>query len=447
MDIIICGAGTVGKNVAQQYDTQGHNVTVIDMDQDKLNALEQTLDIRTLLGSGTDALMLQEAGCQNADLFIGATNIDEINLLACNFAKQIGVTKTIARVHQGRYFEGRGLNYARHLDIDLLVCPEYSTALAIAQTLRNPGALAVERFARGMIEMQQLAISEKAKAVGQQLINLKLPGNTKLASIERAGVSFIPDGNTVIHSNDVVTLIGETIGFEKALKQLQTDASSHKKIMIIGDTPLSFWLCKALRSRAFSVRLYVPNNPQRAEELANQLDWVTVLNVDTSDPNAFVDERVNAADAFVAVTDDEEHNILVAANAKSLGSKQSIAVLHQETYQHLIHNVGVDKSFSPRNTAFNQIKNLLDDRPVKKMADLAVGIADVYEVRVTPQSKSIIGIALKDIKFPEKTLIAAIQRGLKVRVPTAMDTIEEGDTLVVICPSDSEKQLKKLINI
>ncbi len=446
MEIIICGAGTVGKNVAQQFDTQGHDVTIIDLDQEKLNALEQTLDIRTLQGSGTDATVLRDAGCHTADIFIGATNIDEINMLACNFAKQVGANKTIARIHHGTYFEERGLNYARHLNIDKFICPEYATAVAIAQTLRNPGALAVERFARGMIEMQQLKVTEKTKAVGQQLKNLKLPGNAKLASIERSGTSFIPDGNTIIHAQDIVTLIGETIGFEKALKQLQAGSGKQKKIMIIGDTPLAVWLCRALRSRTFSVRLYVPNNPKRAEELSNKLDWVTVLTIDAADPNAFADERISIVDAFVAVTDDEEHNILVAANAKSLGSKKSIAVLHQATYQHLIKNVGIDKSFSPRDTAFNQIQNTLDDRPIKKMASLAVGIADVYELRVGASAKQLIGHELWQITFPPKTLIAAIQRGIKVRVPIATDIIEENDTLVVICPEASIKQLKKLIS-
>ena len=209
MNIVICGSGEVGRHSAEVLAEARHNVTVIDQDQHKLDELDDVLDVRNLTGNGTQADVLLEAGCANADLFIAATNVDEINLLAASVAKGVGASKCIARVHHSAFYEQRGLQYTRHFGIDHLVCPEASTAMAIASTLRSPGAIAVEQFARGKIEMQQLPVSDDSKAIGIPLKQLRLPGPALLAAIDRVGEAFIPDANTEIHGGDVVTLIGD----------------------------------------------------------------------------------------------------------------------------------------------------------------------------------------------------------------------------------------------
>ena len=311
MNIVICGSGEVGRHSAEVLAEARHNVTVIDQDQHKLDELDDVLDVRSLTGNGTQADVLLEAGCANADLFIAATNVDEINLLAASVAKGVGASKCIARVHHSAFYEQRGLQYTRHFGIDHLVCPEASTAMAIASTLRSPGAIAVEQFARGKIEMQQLPVSDDSKAIGIPLKQLRLPGPALLAAIDRVGEAFIPDANTEIHGGDVVTLIGDAKGFEKIVNLFRAGTERRRRVMIIGGTTMSVWLCRALRHRMFSIRLFEADE-KRALKLSEKLNWVTLLKADVMNSDALQDERVDLADVLIAMTNEDEHNILAA---------------------------------------------------------------------------------------------------------------------------------------
>ena len=443
MNVTICGAGAVGGHAAEVLGAEGHNITIIDTQSTKLGLLDETLDAHSLQGNGTHAETLLEAGCAKADLFIAATESDEINLLSASLASGLGTERTIARVHHSAYFEHRGIEYARHFGIDHLVCPDHTTAAAIAQALRNPGAIAVERFARGRVEMQQLPVSNNAPVIGKKLAEVGLPNAARMACVERNGTGFIPSGQSIIEQGDVVTLICDVSVFERARKLIHTTSQKRKRIMIMGGTPLGVWLCRQLQSRSFSVRLFETDH-QRASELADKLEWITVLHTDLADPTVWDEERPEQTDAFVSLSDNDEHNILAAAHAKSAGAQLAIAVLQQPTYLHLLTHVGIDKAFSPRVTAVTQIQRLLDAGPVRKLATLAEGIAEVYEIHVSSAAKKVTQVPLKDVKLPPKTIVAAIHRQDDVRVPGGDDWIALGDTVVVIAPSESEKPLRSL---
>lgn len=443
MNVVICGAGTVGQHAAEVLGAHGHNVTIIDRQASRLAAVSDSLDVKILHGNGTHADTQLEAGCAKADLFVAATERDEINLLAASIASGLGIGRTIARVQHSAYFENKGINYSTHLGIDHLVCPDFTTAEAIAQTLRNPGALAVERFARGRIEMQQLPVSDSAAVIGKRLAEAKFPSAARVVSIEREGQAFIPDKDTVVQLGDVVTLICEVSVSERSRKLVHTTSQKRKRVMIVGGTPLGVWLCRQLNSRAFSVRLYEADR-DRADELAAKLDWVTVVHTDPTDTSNWDEERLDQADAFVSVSDSDEHNILTAARAKSAGTVRAIAVLQQSTYLHLLTHVGIDKAFSPRATAVTEIQRLLETGPVRRLATLAEGIADVYEIRVPSSAKKIVQTPLREVQLPPRTMIAAIQRDDDVRVPGGDDWIAVGDSVVVITPSENEKKLRTL---
>ncbi|WP_432797329.1 Trk system potassium transporter TrkA [Poriferisphaera sp. WC338] len=443
MNIIICGAGEVGRHSAEVLATARNNITVIDESATKLAELDEVMDVRSLLGNGTQADVLLEAGCAKADLFIAATSSDEINLLAASIAKGVGATKTIARIHHSAFFEGRGFEYAKHLGIDHMVCPEYTTALAIASTLRNPGALAVEQFAKGMVEMQQLPVSEDAKVIGKKLREVVLPGPARVTAIERKGIASIPEADTVIGAGDVVTIIGEAKSFDKIRRVFQTEAARRRRVMIMGGSTQSVWLCRALKNRGFTVRLFEADR-SRAEELSEKLNWVTVIHADAVNTDALQEERVDLADAFVGMTEDEETNILAAARAKSMGAAQAMAVLQRPTYLHLLEHIGIDKAFSPRGTAVTEVLRLLEAGPVRRLGSLSEGIAEIYEIEVTGTAVKIIGSQLKDIKFPKHCLIAAIQRDEDVFVPTADSKILEGDTVIAVAPSQSRNELRRM---
>jgi len=445
MDVVICGAGEVGQHAAREL-ARGNNITMIDQSEPKLEVLDEVLDVRNLLGNCTDAAVLKEAGVPSADLFVAVTNVDEVNLLSASIANGLGAERTVARVHHSAYFDGRAMDYGLHLGIDHLVCPDYATAQEIGQVLRSPGALAVEQFAHGQVEIQQLPVSPDAPAIGKSLMELHLPRSSRIAALERAGHTFIPEARTVIGRGDIVTIIGESDTFDRARKLIHTEPSRRKRIVIMGGSPLAVWLCRELKSKRFSVRLFEANR-DRAEELAEKLEWVTVINADVTAPDTMDEEQVGDADAFVAATADDEHNILATARAKKMGVDQAIVVLNRSTYMHMVMDVGIDKAFSPRITAVEGIRRMLETGPIRHLTTLAVGIADVYEIRVGDHGNGVTGKALKDVKMPGGSIIAAIQREDKVRVPGAMDTINTGDTLILIGPGGLEKQLRKAFGL
>ncbi|MCA9414150.1 MAG: Trk system potassium transporter TrkA, partial [Candidatus Omnitrophica bacterium] len=296
MDIVICGCGEVGGHAAEVLAQQGHNITVIDQKALRLRKIEDTLDVRTLTGNCADASVLIEAGASRADLLLAATSSDEVNLLSATIAKGVGVEKSIARVHHRAYFDQRGIDYMHHLGIDQVICPEYSAALEIARTLRNPGALAIENFAQGRIEMQEFPVDPASKAVGKSLIDLALPSGSRLAAITRSGQAFIPKATTIIEPEDTIILVGNSQVFQDTRKIFRSRKElSRKKIVIMGGVSMAVWLCRNLLDRNFSVRLF-ESDRARAEELAQKLDWVTVIQADPTEIPVFEEEHLADAD-------------------------------------------------------------------------------------------------------------------------------------------------------
>ncbi len=443
MNIIIGGAGEVGRHSAEVLAPAGHNITVVDTSQDKLHILDELLDVRSMVGSCAHADVLVESGCANADLFIAATNSDEINLLAASIAKAVGCDKCVARVHHSAFFDKRGLDYGRHLGVNHLVCPEHTTAQAIASTLRTPGAFAVERFASGRIEMQSIPVSKDARAVGAMLKDLVMPGSARIAAIERSGTAFLPQAETVIHPGDYVTLIGDAKHFDKTCRLFDTESRRRQRVVIMGGSKHAVWLCRALKHRNFAVRLFEANE-LRANELSEKLDWVTVIQDDAATTDVLQDERIDQVDAFVAMKDEDEVNILAAARAKSMGARMAMAVLQRSTFMHLLEHVGIDRAFSPKDTAVAEILRLIDTRPVRQIASLWEGAADVYEISVPKVATRVVETPLREVAFPSRCLIAAIQRDDEVFVPGAQSVIKAGDTVIIIGPVKSDRDLRKL---
>jgi len=441
MNIIICGAGQVGSFAADELARAGNNVTVIDKRRQRTQKIEDTLDVRTLIGNCAAAETLQSAGAHSADLLIAATDNDEINLFTAAIAKGVGCKRTIVRVHHRTYFEKHGLDYVSHLGIESLICPEYSTSQAIARTLRNPGALAIENFAKGKIEMQEFEVGERAPAVGVALMQLGLPPGTRLTTITRGDRTFIPEGATVINPGDVVVLVGNADRYETARKLFREEKAKRQNVVIMGGPPMAVWLCRALHKRDFKVRLFEVD-PARAEELANKLEWVTVLQADVTDRDVFEDERISQADAFVGLLDDDEHNILGCAWAKSLGVRHAIAVVQRADYLHLMSSVGIDSAFSPRQVAVREIRRAIETGPLRLMTTLAGGEIDVYWVRVGERAP-LRDKPLREVKLSPDWVIAAVQHGDKVTVPSADDVVHAGDTLLAIGRSGAESKLKK----
>ncbi len=441
MNIIICGAGQVGTHAAEALAQDNHEITVIDDDASRLHAISDTMDVATFCGNCAEAEVLSEAGTKDADLLLAATSKDEVNLLCAVVAKKVGVAKTIARVHHGAFFDSKSFNYERELDIDRLICPEYSTAQEIASNLRNPGAMAVENFARGAIQMQQFPVANDATAIGKSLSQLALAG-ARVAAITRKREAFIPDASSVVERGDTVILVGNEKDFHEARKQFHDDKAGKRRIVLMGGTPMAVWLCRRLHNRNFSIRLFEINR-HRAEELAEKLDWITVIQADPTERGVAEEEHLGQADVFVALRNADEQNIIASVLAKSMGVTKVIAVAHAATYLDLAYHIGVDRAFSPSRVAATEIRRTLEEGPLQQLETLADGVVDAYQVRVRKKGK-VVGVKLKELKLSPNWIVAAIRRGDKAWVPGADDTLEIDDTALLIGRHGTEKQLKQL---
>lgn len=442
MNIIICGAGQVGSHAAEVLAEAGHNITVIDNNQDRLNSISEVLDIATLYGNCAAAETLILADAKNADLVVAATNCDEINLLTSAVAKGISKARTIARVHHQTYFEQHGLDYKLHLGIDRLLCPEYSTAQAIASTLRNPGAIAIENFARGKIEMHEFVVSDDAPSIKKPLSQVKLPRGTRLAAISRNGEAFIPGASSEVEPGDRVVLVGNSDTFMHAREQFLVTGIKRRKVVIMGGPPMASWLCRALKDRDYSIRLFETNR-ERAEEIAENLNWVTVIQADPTESDVANDEHLDQADVFVALTNSDENNIMGSATALHLGIRETITVVQQPNYLRLLNSIGIHKTFSPRHVAATEIVRFIDTGAMKRISSLAEGIIGVFWVRAGTDAK-VINLPLRELKLTPDWMIAVIKRGDDIHVPGADEMILEGDAVLVIGKHGKEKQLLKL---
>jgi len=443
MRIIICGAGEVGSHAADVLAAAGHDITVIDLNADRLRDISDRMDVGTLNGNGAQADTLLEAGADRADLLVAATSSDESNLLCASIGKGLGVQRTVARVHRPAYFEQRGLDYQKHFGIDHVICPEYVTAVAIARTMRNPTAPAIEHFARGKIDMQELTVSPGAAVLGKTLAELRLPAGARVAAIQRDKKSFIPKADTVPAVGDRLVLVGNSDVFEQARKRFEVASVERKQVIIVGGQSMAIWLAQSLNDRHWSIRLFEQDRAL-AESLAAQLDWVTVLNADPTDQAVSFEEKVGLADVFVALRDDDEDNIIAGVLAKSLGVPQVIAVVQRSSYLDLLSHVGVDYPFSPRVVAAKEIESLLDDSPIRTLATLADGSIEAYRIRASAKSP-VLGQALRDLQQTPDWVIAAIRRGGDVWVPAADDAFQERDVILVIGAKGLEKDLKKIL--
>ena len=444
MDLIICGAGRVGTHAAEVLAEAGHDITVVDTHAGRLAGIADTMDVATYCGNCAQADVLHEAGGGDADLLVAATGSDEVNLLAAAVAKRIGTAKTIARVHHGSFFEKRGLDYEKQLSIDRLICPEYSTALAIASTLRNPGAMAIETFGRGSIQMQQFPVNDDAVAIGKPLVELSIPPGTRLAAITRKEEVFIPDASSAVQKGATVILVGNAETFQDARKLFHDDKLGRRRLVLMGGTPMAVWLCRALHDRNFSIRLFEIDR-QRAEALADKLSWVTVMQANPTDRSVTEEEHIGSADVFVALGDNDEANIIASVLAKTMGVTEVIAVVEGTAYLDLVYHIGVDRVLNPSVVAAKEIQLMLDDSPLQHLSSLADGVVDAYRVRAGSNG-SVIGKPLKEINLAPHWIVAAIRRGDKAWVPGADDTLQPNDIALLIGRHGMEKELKKLLS-
>ncbi len=437
MNIFVAGGGRVGFHLARLLSIENHDVTVIEQGAGPFEQVDFALDVRTILGNAASVLLQQETGVADADLFVSMTGADEINLIAAATAKGLGAKQVVARVDDLVYIESNIL-YETILGIDYILSPNALSALEIAKSIESPGMVAAEEFARGLVQVRQLRVSQSPTTNGKTLQDVLPPGSgVLLGLITRKGVADIPHGDSVVEPGDLVTLIGRRDAMPHVQSLFQGTEQNLKNVVIMGGGQIGMHLAQVLETRRRSVKLF-DLDMNRCNLLAGKLHKTKIVCRDATARGALDQENVESADVFVATTNDDERNIMASVLAKEVGVGHAIAVVHQPDFAPLALKLGIDHAVTPRACVANRVLRLVHQRSVTSLAVLEEGEVEVLEVAVTSDAP-VLGRTLKDLrnKFPRGALVAAILRDDDVIVPSGDDQVQAGDSLVVIATPDS----------
>ena len=435
MEILILGAGTVGTSIAETLCRCEVNVTLVDRDPVALARAGESLDVQALEGDASSAATLFRAGVLGAGLCLAVTGDDETNLVAASVAKEMGAGRCVARILDAHYRDYSTFDYQRHFRIDRLLSLEHLTALELAKSLHAPGLQAVENFARGGVQVQEVAVDVDAEAVGQTLRSLPLPRGVRIGLVDRGDApAAIPNADETIRADDHVTLLGVEEAIEEARKLFERRRSRNRQqIAIAGGGGVGFFLARALPSSRFDVRI-LEADEERATFLAEKLPDATILHADSTRRADLLDSRIASVDTFVAAMGHDEDNIVCGVEARELGADRIMCVVRRPDYANVLQKLGIDRAVSPREVLAREVLGMVVTHPILSQSPIAEGDASVVEIEVLPGT-SVEGRALKDLSL-NGSLVAAIMREGYVTVPGPDDKLTAGATAVVLIRAD-----------
>lgn len=436
MKIIIIGAGQVGGTLAENLAGEKNEITIIDSDQHILANLQDRLDLQVVRGIGSHPDILKKAGAEDADMLIAVTNSDESNMMACQIAYTLFKTPTkIARVRSEQYIIYQDQLYKnKDIPVDHLIAPEQLVTTAIKRLIDYPGALQVVEFADGRASLVAVKAYYGGLLVGHALSALKehMPNvDTRVAAIYRRGRPIRPLGSTVIEADDEVFFIADTKHIRAVMSELQKLESNYKRIMIAGGGLIGAGLAKRLENN-HNVKL-IEFNPERAKYLATTLDHATVFQGDASDASLLSEESVDRVDAFIAVTNDDEANIMSAMLAKRMGAAKAMVLIQRSAYVDLVQGGDIDIAFSPQQATISALLTHIRRGDIVNVHSLRRGAAEAIEAIAhgDEQTSKVIGKQIKDIKLPPGTTIGAIVRKDSVIIAHSDTVIQANDHVIL----------------
>ncbi len=443
-NVLIVGAGEVGSQTAKRLSRDGYVVTVIDSKAQKLENLQNTLDVQTICGSGASPKVLEEAGIKKADVCIAATNDDEVNVLTSIYAAVLNPNIVrLARVREDEYAKYMPKLDERDIGIHLIVNPEEAVVRLIDRLLSLPQALDYAEFAQGQVRMVCYKI-EAGVFIGNPLMHFRsiMESNDILvAAIRREGTLFIPSGEDTIEKDDIVYFVYKSSQQRHLLKALNKHNAFFSSACIVGGGNIGLLLAQIFESRGLDVKL-IEKNEQRAKYLASELNSTLVLLGDAREKELLTTENIGKMDVFVSVSEDEETNILTCLLAKNLGVRDTVARVNKSSYVSLLTNIGIDHSVNPRTAAVNSFVNYIREGKVFTSVSIGSDEAEIMEVEFEDNS-ALLNKEIKDLDLPKGALILSILRKGIVIIPQGNTVIEPEDRIIVLGTTTALKHLYK----
>jgi trk system potassium uptake protein TrkA len=435
MKIIVLGAGQVGGTVAESLVSEQNDITVVDTDPARLRALQDRLDLRTVTGSAAHPSVLLEAGIDDADLLIAVTQSDETNLVACKLAaRMFNVPRRIARIRATDFLDDPKVLGPDGFDVDLSICPEQVLTDYIVKLVEFPEALQVLDFAGGKASLVAVRAYQGGPMVGRPVKEIRghIPNiDTRIVAIFRRDGAVMPDGDTVIEDGDEVFCLAASDSIRQVMKELRRMDQPVKRVMIAGGGNIGMRLARALES-AYSVRV-IEHNKRRCEGLAAKLNRTLVLNGDATDEELLEQENIAQMDLFVAVTNDDENNIMSCLLAKKLGARRVVALINRRSYVDLLQSGQIDIAISPAQATIGKLLAHVRRGDVVAVHSLRRGAAEALEAVVHGDRDScrVTGRRVEEIELPAGTTIGAVVRGGEVLMAHHDTRIEAEDHVIV----------------
>lgn len=450
MKIIVVGAGTVGSAICEQLVSEGHNVTVIDNNEPCISEVSASYDVTAVMGNSADINVLRQAGAENADMLIAVTPMDEVNMLCCYAAKKLGTSYTAARVRNPEYTAFMELMKA-DMNLSITINPEYAVAKKIARILKFPAASKIDTFCEGRVEIAEFTVSESSPICNLSLLDMREKFNIKflVCGVKRNGEVYIPSGNFVIQPRDTVCVTASDEEIGKLFKLVSESRHPIKNILISGGGRTTYYLAKML-GKLLGGTTIIEKDVSRCEELSRELG-ISITHGDPTRQELLLEEGLERADVFLALSDIDEENAIVSMYAKKIGVSHIITMIRSLPYVDFFKDVGIDSIVSPKSSTVDYILRFVRgmanaaDSEIESLHRMMDGKIEAVEFIIKESIEGLTDIPLSRVKRIKSSLIACIVRGESIIIPSGSDVISKGDRVIVLV-TGSIKNIKDILD-
>lgn len=453
MKVIVCGAGQVGSTIARHLAAEGMDVTVVDSDPAQARRVDESYDVRGMVGHGSQPETLERAGARGADMLIAVTRSDEVNMVACQVAYSLfDVRRRIARIRHHGYLEPiwKGLYAADQMPIDVIISPELEVANGIARRLKTPGAFDTANLAEGRVQLLGIhCLSAECKVAGRQLRELAeamAESRVVVLAIVRQGRAFVPRGGDRVEVGDDVYVIADPLFVDQVMAAFGHNERVARRIVIVGSGNVGLHLARLLQRRSQHVTVkMIEHNRERAEFVSQQLgDRAIVIHGDALEAEVLKEAGIASADTVVAVTNDDETNIFASMLAKREGCQRAITLVNKQSYEPMLPALGIDAVVSPSAITISTILRHVRQGAVSALYTLREDFGDVIEATALEESR-ITRKKLRDLAIPEGMLLGAIVREGEVTFPTGDSQVRAGDRIIAMVAHKATRKAESML--
>lgn len=450
MKIIIVGCGKVGTTLAEQLNRENHDITLIDCDSEALQSISDSTDVMSVTGNGAVYQVQMEAGIKEADLLIATTNSDELNMLCCLIAKKAGNCHTIARIRNPEY--SAEINYIREeLNLSLAINPELAAAREIARLLRFPNAIKIELFAKGRIELLKFMIPKDSILDRMKVMDVvsRLKSNVLICAVERGDDVVIPDGNFEMRGGDKMSFIAPHADCADFFRKAGIENNTVNSAMFVGGGKLTVYLAKALADTKIKIKI-IEQDEERCRILSELLPHAMIIHGDGSDQKLLLEEGIRQTEAFASLTGFDEENILLSLYAASQSRAKLITKVNKIAFENVINALNLGSVIYPKMLTADIIlqyvramQNSMGSN-IETLYKIVADKAEALEFRVRGDSP-VLGIPLEKLRTRNNLLVACINRNGRIIMPRGKDTLEAGDTVIIVTTHTGLNDLKDIL--